>query len=109
MAHYFPTRRSSDLENLIKRIIKHLNCPIPSSESWHKDLLELAVLKKIISFELSQRLNEYLAFRHFFRHGYGIDLDKRKLLPLAQKIFPLCKDLECEIQEFLKSYNSVND
>ena len=60
------------MENLIKRMLKFKGIYIPSSESWHKDLLDLSVNNKIISLELSNRLNEYLAFRHFFIHGYGI-------------------------------------
>jgi uncharacterized protein YutE (UPF0331/DUF86 family) len=46
--------------------------PVPLSESWHKDLLDLSVDRQIISSELSKKLDEYRAFRHFFVHGYGI-------------------------------------
>jgi len=91
------------IENLIKRILKFKGISIPSSESWHKDLLDLSVSNKIITLELSNRLNEYRAFRHFFIHGYGINLDKEKLIPLAKGLPLLWKDFESEIKMFLLS------
>lgn len=91
------------MENIIKRILKFKNISIPSSESWHKDLLDLSVDNNIISLELSNRLNEYLAFCHFFVHGYGINLDKKKLIPLAKRLPFLWKDFESEIEMFSNS------
>jgi uncharacterized protein YutE (UPF0331/DUF86 family) len=91
------------MENLIKRTLKFKGISIPSSESWHKDLLDLSVNNEIISLELSNRLNEYRAFRHFFIHGYGINLDKEKLMPLAESLPLLWKDFESEIEQFLMS------
>jgi len=91
------------IENIIKRILKFKGISIPSSESWHMDLLDLSVSNKIITFELSNGLNEYRAFRHFFIHGYGISLDKEKLMPLAKGLPLLWKDFETEIKLFLTS------
>ncbi|HCX90118.1 MAG TPA: hypothetical protein DHT43_06285 [Deltaproteobacteria bacterium] len=63
------------MENLLKRILKFKGVPVPVSESFHKDLLDLSADNKAISFELSKKFDEYRAFRHFFIHGYGIMLD----------------------------------
>ena len=46
----------------------------------------------LISLELSKRLDEYRAFRHFSIHGYGIMLDKEKLMPLATNLPDLWSD-----------------
>jgi len=91
------------MENIIKRTLKFKGIPIPSSESWHKDLLDLSVNNKIISLELSNRLDEYRAFRHFFIHGYGINLDKEKLMPLAENLPLLWKDFKLEMDVLIKS------
>jgi len=91
------------IENIIKRILKFKGISIPSSESWHIDLLDLSVGNNIITLELSNRINEYQAFRHFFIHGYGISLDKEKLMPLAKGLPLLWKDFESEIKIFLTS------
>jgi len=91
------------IENVLKRTLKHKGIPIPLSESWHKDLLDLSVNHQIISSELSRRLDEYRAFRHFSVHGYGIMLDEEKLIPLAEKLPDLWKDFESELEAFLNS------
>jgi uncharacterized protein YutE (UPF0331/DUF86 family) len=91
------------IENILKRVLKFKGMPMPVSESWHKDLLDLAVNNQIISLELSKRLDEYRAFRHFFVHGYGVLLDKEKLMPLAESLPYLWKDFEFEINTFINS------
>jgi uncharacterized protein YutE (UPF0331/DUF86 family) len=91
------------IENILKRILKYEGISVPRSESWHKDLLDLSVDPQIISSELSRKLDEYRAFRHFFVHGYGLMLDKEKLMPLAENLSDLWKDFESELETFLNS------
>jgi len=94
------------IENILKRILKFKGISIPVSESWHKGLIDLSVDNQIISLELSNRLDEYRAFRHFSIHGYGVLLDKEKLMPLATNLPDLWKDFECEVDTFMKSLRS---
>ena len=94
------------MENILKRALKFKGMSIPVSESWHKDLLDLSVNNQIISLELSKRLDEYRAFRHFSIHGYGIMLDKEKLMPLAENLPNLWKDFESELDTFIKSFRN---
>lgn len=91
------------MENLLKRALKFKGLIIPSSESWHKKLLEFSVNNQIISLDLSLQLDEYRAFRHFFIHGYGIILENDKLAPLAEKIFEVWTIFESEFKLFLSS------
>ncbi len=95
------------IENILKRALKYKGISIPVSESWHKDLLDLSVNNQIISLELSKRLDEYRAFRHFFIHGYGIMLDKEKLMPLAKNLPDLWKDFESEFTPRTQSVNKI--
>lgn len=53
--------------------------------------------------ELSQKLDEYRAFRHFFVHGYGIMLDEDKLLPLTENLPEVWKQFEAKVDEFVES------
>lgn len=94
------------MENILKRVLKFKRVSIPVSASWHKDLLDLSVNNQIISLELSKKLDEYRAFRHFFIHGYGVLLDKERLMPLADSLPDLWKDFEFEIATFMKSFNN---
>ena len=94
------------IENILKRILKFKGISIPVSESGHKGLIDLSVDNQIISLELSNRLDEYRAFRHFSIHGYRVLLDKEKLMPLATNLPDLWKDFECEVDTFMKSLRS---
>ena len=94
------------IENILKRILKFKGISIPVSESWHKGLIDLSVDNQIISLELSKRLDEYRAFRHFSIHGYGVLLDKEKLMPLATNLPDLWKDFEREVDTSMKSLRS---
>ena len=89
------------IENILKRVLKYKGISVPISESWHKDLLDLSVDNRAISLELSRRLDEYRAFRHFSVHGYGVMLDREKLMPLAENLPDLWKDLESELDTLM--------
>ncbi len=91
------------IENILKRILKFKNISIPRSATYHKDLLDLSVEHHVISLEISKKLDEYRAFRHFFIHGYGIMLDKEKLLPLADALPNIWQSFETEINTMMKS------
>lgn len=94
------------MENILKRVLKHEGVTLPPSEFWHKDLLSAGVDNQIISLKLLKRLDVYRTFRHFFIHGYGIMIDKEKLIPLATGISDLWKDFESEIDIFMRPSES---
>jgi uncharacterized protein YutE (UPF0331/DUF86 family) len=94
------------IENILKRSLKYMGISPVLSGSWHKDLLDLSVDKKIISLEFSRKLDELRAFRHFSIHGYGIMLEEEKLMPLVHNLPDLWKDFESELFVFLKGRNS---
>lgn len=72
------------LENIIKQILLSKNILLPDGQSWHKELLELAVENNIICGQTKNDLGQYLAFRHFFSHGYALDLYPEKMEPLVK-------------------------
>lgn len=74
------------IENILIQILKSQDIKIPKSETWHKDLLEVASSNEFISETLSDKLYKYLAFRHFFIHAYGFMLEERKIEPLVKNI-----------------------
>ena len=74
------------IENILKQDLKAKGCKIPKSETWHKDLLNLAVSAGIIPNKLAEKLYEYLAFRHFFLHAYGFMLKENQVRDLANNI-----------------------
>jgi len=74
------------IENILKQKLKLSGVQITKGANWHKELLNLSVLNGIISADLSDELYEYLAFRHFFVHGYGFMLEEAPLESLAENI-----------------------
>ena len=72
------------LENVLKQLIRHRGRAIPDGDAWHRELLGLAVELKILSENTADQPKPYLAFRHFFVHGYSLELDLDRLRPLIQ-------------------------
>jgi len=78
------------IENVLKQVFRAKSIPIPEGESWHRDLLIVAAEKEILSNRLLDDLKPYLAFRHFFSHGYALNLVPERMEPLvghAESVF----------------------
>jgi len=96
------------MENIIKRILKFQKIPLPDSSSSHKDLLDIAVQQSIISSKLSDQLDTYRGFRHFFVHVYGILLREEELQPLAVELPKVWKIFDQEVANFFETLQSDN-
>lgn len=73
---------------------------IPESSSSHKDLVDIAIQQGILSKELSDKLDQYRGFRHFFVHAYGILLNEEEFRPLTEELPKVWKQFESEIENF---------
>ena len=73
-------------ENIIKQVLRSKEIPLPSGESWHKDLIQLAERSDVLSATTSESIREYLAFRHFFAHAYAFDIDPDRITPLVENL-----------------------
>lgn len=71
------------IENILKQILSTNDIKITEGKSWHKDLLDLSLQENIITSECRESLGLYLAFRHYFSHGYALDLYHEKMEPLV--------------------------
>ncbi len=90
------------IENILKQVLNVKDVDIPKSDTWHKELLDLSISIRIISESLSDRLYEYLTFRHFFIHAYGFMLDEAQLKDLANNIPDIWSQFIVEIENFLR-------
>ncbi|MEW5759269.1 MAG: hypothetical protein AB1779_00715 [Candidatus Thermoplasmatota archaeon] len=89
------------IENILKQIVISKRIPIPSTETWHRDLLMIATNKGVITEHTQKQLAKYLAFRHFFTHAYGFLLDEAKLKPLVDNVFEMYILFKKEIDDTL--------
>jgi len=88
------------IENILKRILKFKQVTIPNSPASHKNLLDQAVATGIISLALSEDLDDYRGFRHFFVHAYAMFLDETQLIPLAENLPIVWQQFDQEIATF---------
>ena len=89
------------IENILKQILSSQGIQIPSSDSWHQDLLMQAADKGIITETIKKQLAKYLAFRHFFIHAYGFLLEEEELKLLVENVFGVYSSFKTEIDAFL--------
>ena len=89
------------IENILKQIFISENIPIPEGKSSHKELIDSAVKRRIITEDLKYSLGEYLAFRHFFSHAYAFDLYADKMEPLVQNSKLIYSNFKKEINKYL--------
>ena len=97
----------SGIENILKQVLKAKGADIPKSETWHKDLLNLAVSTGIIPNKLSDVLYEYLTFRHFFLHAYGFMLEEAHIKDLAIDISSVWLQFLSAIESYCKENAGV--
>lgn len=95
------------LENIFFHIAKDYDKSIPVGNKWHKKLLDQMLSginrKPVLSGEIYQKLNEYLIFRHFFRHAYSYKLDWDEMKELVLNIGSVWIQVKAEITDFLKA------
>jgi len=90
------------VENILKQLVIFSGSQVPDNSSWHRDLVNLAVSNNIISESTAKELKRYLAFRHFFGHGYSFDLDKERIIPLVEGIPATLVSFTNEINKALR-------
>ena len=93
------------IENILKQILGAKGISIPTSGSWHRDLLILASEEKIITETTRNQLAKYLAFRHFFVHAYSFLLEESELRLLVDDVFDTYAIFREEIDAFVREKN----
>jgi len=96
----------TEIEKILKLSARDWDGHLPSSDSWHKDLLiqmsKVTLTRPaMISETLVETLSEFLAFRHLFR-GASIALMRwEKLFPLLAKVNQTYDEAKREIEVFV--------
>jgi len=94
------------LENIFIMISKKVDGFTPSSVKSHQELLDFvhentSNREAIINEETFLILNEYMKFRHVFRHGYSFQLKWEKMKSLAVNLFDTWDNVKEQLVEFV--------
>jgi len=90
------------VENVLKHLVRARGLHVSSGASWHRDLVNVAVAAGIISESTASDLKRYMAFRHFFSHGYAFDLNQERILPLTNDAGDVFRRFRSEVEDSLK-------
>ena len=93
------------IENIMKRSARDYYKNMPKGTDWHKELLKQSCVmngkKVLFSKEMTDRLYDYLTFRHYFVHGYGFKLKREEMKVLADNAEALWLDIKSQLAEFI--------
>jgi predicted nucleotidyltransferase len=96
-------------ERILERIAVTVDGGLPGGAFSHANLLaqmahELPGIRPaILHGALWLRLQDYLAFRHFFRHAYGYTLDWAQLRPLVTSLSETQTDWQSQLRAVLEA------
>jgi len=97
----------SGIENMLKRVAMEMEGELPRGGEWHRQLLARMSVKidevrpPVISKETRDKLEEYMRFRHLFRHSYGFELKWKRCRDLCFYMPDLFKKIADEIGSFI--------
>ncbi len=91
------------LENIFLLIAKHIDKNVPSGSQWHRELLKQMTeptsdREAVLTDSLSDEINNYMGFRHFYRHSYTFFLEWDKLENLVIPLAEVWKEAKTEIE-----------
>lgn len=94
-------------EDLFKIVAKFFENNIEDKTRYHVELLKRMTLDiegvrpPLISKDLAAALDEFRAFRHFFRHAYSYEIDSKKIDLLFEKFELIVKKYKEDIRNFI--------
>lgn len=96
------------LENIFLSIAKGIDQNVPTGDMWHRNLLTrmtetTSSRKQVLTVDMSQKLADYLGFRHFYRHSYSFFLEWNELKNIVTPVTEIWKQTKNELQLFLDS------
>lgn len=96
------------LEKIFVSIAKRLDNGLPTGPHWHRDLLlqlgqSTPYRIQVLTTETVARLNNYLSFRHIYRHSYSFFLDWEELESLVRPMRPFWETVKAELHSFMAS------
>lgn len=95
------------VENLFEKIAVNMDRELPEGEDWHKELLAQmgrsfeGIRGAVIDEDLSEKLKEYLRFRHLFRNIYGFELKWNRFEQLSRSLSGILSKLKANLDALI--------
>jgi predicted nucleotidyltransferase len=99
------------VEHIFERIAINLGEGLPRGSHWHIDLLAQMATPQtdtrpvVIDDPLRTRLEEYLKFRHFFRHAYNYTLEWKRMSWQAEQLNETLRMVREQLRVFFDTLN----
>lgn len=100
------------VENILKRICKFYDVPLPTGDTWHMDLFKQFCkppkppLPCLFDQTISTAFIPYRKFRHVLYHGYGFQLDWERMRHGIEGIEYLFHRFKSIIYSYLQTLES---
>lgn len=95
------------IENMLKQVVLYSGGKVPDGASWHRDLLTLAEDKRVLRTSTAALLAPFLAFRHYFSHGYALDLEPERMESLVAQAPAVCAAVHEDLLVFLSRAGDI--
>jgi hypothetical protein len=97
------------IENILKRICRYHNVPLPTGETWHTELFRrfcspaYADLPLLFDEPLAAALAPYRRFRHVAFHSYGFQLDWSRMAEGVANVRTVFEQVKQSLSDYLES------
>ncbi len=95
------------IENILKRISRYHNVPLPAGQTWHVDLFQRFCspshpdLPILFDEALASALAPYRRFRHIAFHGYGFQLDWGRMVEGVANVQQVFSQFKASLSDYL--------
>jgi len=100
------------IENILKRISRYHDVPLPTGETWHVDLFQRFCppshpnLPMLFDEALASALAPYRRFRHVALHGYGFQLDWSRMAEGVANAQDVFSRLKATLSDYLETISA---
>ena len=97
------------LENILKRISRFYEIPLPVGDTWHIELFRrfcsppYPTLPLLFDDDLALTLSPFRKFRHVVHHGYGFQIDWDRMKEGISEIENIFLQIKSILSDYLKS------
>jgi hypothetical protein len=102
----------SGIENVLKRVSRYHNVPLPTGETWHVDLFQRFCspphpgLPALFDKALASTLAPFRRFRHVAFHSYGFQLDWSRMAEGVARAQDVFSRFEASLSDYLKTLDT---